>query len=284
MSLEQKVNTSTPSTRWGRIIIYVVILVLLVVFLFLAVFLLIEEDVACVETGNTVADCGQSCGVAAATVTIPAQGNGTPCSGDYSCLPGDGACPEDVDCVETGNTAADCGQSCGVAAATVTIPAQGNGTPCSGDYTCLPGDGDCPPHSCITPTVTTGYDLTGTTEEDLSIANFNVTGVTCDAGYSGTSPYASVCATTGLPYILNDCTETPQEYSVDSTGTCYSAYGTGANIGLWVTGSVDDARDACNINDACLGFSYSDATGSYRLQEFIGGATAQTGYSCYRKI
>jgi len=51
--------------------------------------------------------------------------------------------PEDVDCVETGNTAADCGQSCGVAAATMTIPAQGNGTPCSGDYTCLAGDGDC---------------------------------------------------------------------------------------------------------------------------------------------
>ena len=52
--------------------------------------------------------------------------------------------PAVVDCVVTGNTAADCPAACGVAAATVATPASGGGAVCSGDYTCTAGDGDCP--------------------------------------------------------------------------------------------------------------------------------------------
>ena len=53
-----------------------------------------EEEVAnCVETGNTANDCLDTCAVAAATVTTAASGGGTACAGDYTCLPGDGACP-----------------------------------------------------------------------------------------------------------------------------------------------------------------------------------------------
>merc|ERR1740133_573362 len=58
-------------------------------------------DVDCVETGNTAADCLDTCAVAAATVTTAAAGSGTACAGDYTCVAGDGACPADVDCVET---------------------------------------------------------------------------------------------------------------------------------------------------------------------------------------
>ena len=48
-----------------------------------------------------------------------------------------------VNCVETGNTAADCLNTCAVAAATVTTPASGGGAACVGDYTCVAGDGAC---------------------------------------------------------------------------------------------------------------------------------------------
>jgi hypothetical protein len=51
--------------------------------------------------------------------------------------------PPVVDCVETGNTAADCLANCTVATATVTTSAANGGTPCIGDYTCMPGDGAC---------------------------------------------------------------------------------------------------------------------------------------------
>ena len=50
-------------------------------------------DVACVETGNTAADCLDTCAVAAATVTTEQSGSGAACVGDYTCLAGDGACP-----------------------------------------------------------------------------------------------------------------------------------------------------------------------------------------------
>jgi hypothetical protein len=99
--------------------------------------------VNCVETGNTAADCLDTCAVAVATVTTPASGGGTACVGDYTCVGGDGACPVAVDCVETGNTAADCLDTCAVAVATVTAPASGGGTACVGDYTCVGGDGTC---------------------------------------------------------------------------------------------------------------------------------------------
>ena len=52
--------------------------------------------------------------------------------------------PADVDCAESGNTAADCLDSCAVAAATVTTEQSGSGAACVGDYTCVAGDGACP--------------------------------------------------------------------------------------------------------------------------------------------
>ena len=50
--------------------------------------------VNCVETGNTATDCLASCALAPATVITQASGGGTACVGDYTCLPGDGFCPE----------------------------------------------------------------------------------------------------------------------------------------------------------------------------------------------
>jgi len=101
-------------------------------------------DVDCVETGNTAADCTDACGTATATETTAARGDGVACTGDYTCQAGDGACPADVDCVETGNTAADCTDACGTATATETTAVSGNGVACTGDYTCQAGDGACP--------------------------------------------------------------------------------------------------------------------------------------------
>ena len=102
-------------------------------------------DIACVETGNTATDCLDTCAVAAASVITAAAGGGTPCVGDYTCLAGDGACPAaaDVDCVETGNTATDCLDTCAVAAASVTTAQSGTGQACAGDFTCTDGDGNC---------------------------------------------------------------------------------------------------------------------------------------------
>ena len=59
------------------------------------------------------------------------------------------ACAQ-TDCVETGNTAADCLDTCAVAAATVTTAASGGGSACAGDYTCVAGDGACPGAACPT--------------------------------------------------------------------------------------------------------------------------------------
>ena len=53
-------------------------------------------DVDCAESGNTAADCLDSCAVAAATVTTGQSGSGAACVGDYTCVAGDGACPADV--------------------------------------------------------------------------------------------------------------------------------------------------------------------------------------------
>jgi len=50
-----------------------------------------------------------------------------------------------VNCVESGNTPADCLEDClPVTATPGGTPASGNGTPCVGTYICLPGDGACP--------------------------------------------------------------------------------------------------------------------------------------------
>ena len=50
---------------------------------------------------------------------------------------------QDADCIETGNTAADCLATCAVARATVTTGVAGAGAACQGDFTCRHGHGDC---------------------------------------------------------------------------------------------------------------------------------------------
>jgi len=50
--------------------------------------------VDCVETGNTADHCLDTCEDAVAQVITDSSGGGRPCLGDYSCQPGDGACPE----------------------------------------------------------------------------------------------------------------------------------------------------------------------------------------------
>ena len=49
-------------------------------------------DVNCDESGNTAADCTADC-TATYTLTTAASGGGTACTGEYTCLPEDGACP-----------------------------------------------------------------------------------------------------------------------------------------------------------------------------------------------
>ena len=60
------------------------------------------------------------------------------------------ACAAVTDCVETGNTAADCTDACGIATATVTTQPTGGGTACTGDYSCSDGDGACVVTNCDT--------------------------------------------------------------------------------------------------------------------------------------
>jgi hypothetical protein len=103
----------------------------------------------CVETGNT-ADCTADCGTVTATVTTPAANGGTACTGSHTCVGGEGLCVA-VDCVETGNTD-EClapaegaeGTACNTVGTEVDIHPVGGGTACTGEYICLPGDGECP--------------------------------------------------------------------------------------------------------------------------------------------
>merc|ERR1712166_478626 len=60
-----------------------------------------------------------------------------------TCAAGDGACPANVNCVETGNTAAECTVDC-KAVAVVTTVQSGKGAACLGDHACLAGEGACP--------------------------------------------------------------------------------------------------------------------------------------------
>ena len=48
--------------------------------------------VNCDESGNTAADCTAEC-AATYILTTAASGGGTACTGEYTCLAGDGACP-----------------------------------------------------------------------------------------------------------------------------------------------------------------------------------------------
>jgi hypothetical protein len=84
---------------------------------------------------------------------------------------------------------------------------------CSSDP-CLASD-CCTVHppACIKPYPSPPtYDLNSVLETDLSIANFNVTGVACDTGYSGI-PTATACNTAGEPYTLDGCYEHEPDFS-----------------------------------------------------------------------
>ena len=90
--------------------------------------------------------CSEACGGGTQSrsfaVTTAASNGGTACPADETQSCNSQAC--DVDCMETGNTAVDCLDTCAVAAAAVTTAQSGTGAPCLGDYTCLAGDGACP--------------------------------------------------------------------------------------------------------------------------------------------
>merc|ERR1712166_339700 len=60
-----------------------------------------------------------------------------------TCAAGEGACPANVNCVETGNTAAECTVDCKAVAVVITVQS-GKGAACLGDHACLAGEGACP--------------------------------------------------------------------------------------------------------------------------------------------
>jgi len=102
--------------------------------------------------------------------------------------------------------------------------------------------------SCIRPTSPIiGYDLTGVTDTDLSIANFTVTGVACDTGYSGAAA-ATACDTAGVPYTLGGCTVTPPPV----VGNCVSFDCAGQTNSLSGNpGSIRCSGDPCTATECC---------------------------------
>jgi len=106
------------------------------------------NDVDCVTRQAVASDCTSSCGsVTISEVLIAQSGNGAACvDTTYTCQPGDGHCPPDVDCVIRQAVASDCTSSCGyVTVSDVVIAQSGNGAACvDTTYTCQPGDGQCP--------------------------------------------------------------------------------------------------------------------------------------------
>jgi len=125
--------------------------------------------VDCVQSVQpAAADCTSQCGTERGTVTTEPTYNGVQCV-EYDCQDGDGACAV-VNCVESGNTAADCTADC-TATYTETTAASGGGTACVGARTCESGDGDC--FSC------TMYATSDETDE----SSWSAAGVeTCEEG------------------------------------------------------------------------------------------------------
>merc|ERR1719272_981175 len=89
------------------------------------------------------------------------SGNGAACLGDHTCVAGEGACPADVNCVESGNTAAECTVDC-TAVASVSTAQSGNGAACLGDHTCVAGEGACPADVACVETGNTAADCLST--------------------------------------------------------------------------------------------------------------------------
>jgi len=144
-------------------------------------------NVNCVETGNTAADCLSTCAVATATVTTTKSGTGTACAGDYTCTAGDGACPANVNCVVTGNTAAECLADC-TAVAVVSTAQSGTGTACAGDYTCTAGDGACPANvNCVVTGNTAAECLADCTAVAVVSTAQSGTGTACAGDYTCTA-------------------------------------------------------------------------------------------------
>ena len=130
---------------------------------------------------------------------------GDNCVKEECCVDGT---PDVVDCVETGNTAADCTADCGVVLATVTTAASGGGEPCVGDYTCNQGDGGCidgSPTICDQPT-NAGYDFANKTGSAEYGDEFSITGIGCATGTHEGTAVASSCASGGGEYIVTGCT------------------------------------------------------------------------------
>jgi len=121
--------------------------------------------------------------------------------------------------------------------------------------------------SCIRPSPTIGYDLTGVTDTDLSISNFTVAGVVCDTGYSGAAA-ATACDTAGVPYTLGGCTATPPPVvgncvSFDCSGQTNSLSGNPGSIRC--SGDPCTATECCTVTPPpvvgnCVGFTCTDGT------------------------
>ena len=166
------------------------------------------------------------------------------------------ATTSDVDCVETGNTAADCLDSCAVAAATVTTAQSGSGTACLGDYTCVAGDGACPaassdPCAAVTcPAVSDACHVQGTCSGGTCSAETNAAdGSSCDDGNAVTTPdtcASGVCGGTD-PCAAVTCSAASDNCHVQgicSGGTC-SAETNKAD------GSSCDDSNVATVDDVC---------------------------------
>ena len=175
----------------------------------------------------------------------------------------------DVDCAESGNTAADCLDSCAVAAATVTTEQSGSGAACVGDYTCVAGDGACPADDAPAAAADTGN------QEFLA------------AQCSGASD-----ATGSIVYSVfsdQECTSPPSDFvfnAMDDRSVCVGE-SSGPRFGLLSARSDEIDMDLFGSEEDCLAgtsrvthFEFEDTDLSTCVPDATAGVSSSAAYSC----
>ena len=102
-------------------------------------------DVDCLGSWSTCTEACERADQRIWTETASQSGRGRACPPARNCLPGDDACPRNIDCAGSWST---CGADCADKTYTVTIRQSGEGVECEAEdgatETCSAGEGDCP--------------------------------------------------------------------------------------------------------------------------------------------
>jgi len=216
--------------------------------------------VDCVETGNAAADCTADCAVATATVTTAKSGTGTACAGDYTCTAGDGACPANVNCVETGNTAAECTVDC-KAVAVVTTVQSGKGAACLGDHACLAGEGACPADVDCVETGNTAAECTAEcTAVAVVITAQSGKGAACKGDHACLAGEGA-CPAANTPYCVQDSEKNCASDKMITTQQECKLCAEYLNSDLFFTTDNQNNLPGCSYDEIAIFNFHADATG-----------------------